>query len=182
MRDAASTPRDSAQGLQSPRIVLPDFRGRIGRPFRGRAQSSHPEVPCGPEAQRRNSLHLFLRALPGKSGKMHENSHLGSFAAVSRKALVFPALGQYTGRRSGGRVVEGTPLLRVQARKGLEGSNPFHSGYSVVEVNHGAVLLPAGKLTQPTGKVSSARCRTPRPHHRRASLWQSCADVHLVFS
>ena len=127
MRDAASTPRDSAQGLQSPRIVLPDFRGRIGRPFRGRAQSSHPEVPCGPEAQRRNSLHLFLRALPGKSGKMHENSHLGSFAAVSRKALVFPALGQYTGRRSGGRVVEGTPLLRVQARKGLEGSNPFHS-------------------------------------------------------
>lgn len=24
-------------------------------------------------------------------------------------------------------MVEGTPLLRVQARKGLEGSNPFHS-------------------------------------------------------
>ena len=33
----------------------------------------------------------------------------------------------YPPRRSGGRVVEGTPLLRVQAGNRLEGSNPFRS-------------------------------------------------------
>ena len=41
--------------------------------------------------------------------------------------LVFTFLPPYTGQRSGGRVVEGTPLLRVQAGNRLEGSNPFHS-------------------------------------------------------
>src|SRR5690606_21537036 len=35
--------------------------------------------------------------------------------------------GQYTGRRRRGRVVEGTPLLRVQTGNRLEGSNPFVS-------------------------------------------------------
>jgi hypothetical protein len=32
-------------------------------------------------------------------------------------------------------VVEGTPLLRVQARKGLEGSNPFVSAISLLPWN-----------------------------------------------
>lgn len=40
----------------------------------------------------------------------------------------------YTDRRRRGRVVEGTPLLRVQARKGLEGSNPFVSATSLFQV------------------------------------------------
>ena len=44
-----------------------------------------------------------------------------------KKALVTTPGHPYTGRRSGGRVVEGTPLLRVQAGNRLEGSNPFHS-------------------------------------------------------
>ena len=43
------------------------------------------------------------------------------------KALVTVHAHPYTGPRSGGRVVEGTPLLRVQAGNRLEGSNPFHS-------------------------------------------------------
>ena len=100
--------------------------GGSDAPFAG--ARSHPIPKCLAAPKRSGGTACPSScALIGKSGKMHENSHLGSFAAVSRKALVFPALGQYTGRRSGGRVVEGTPLLRVQARKGLEGSNPFHS-------------------------------------------------------
>ena len=50
-----------------------------------------------------------------------------TYAAGPKKPLVCPEDHKYTGRRRRGRVVEGTPLLRVQARKGLEGSNPFVS-------------------------------------------------------
>ena len=45
----------------------------------------------------------------------------------AKKPLVTPCARPYTDRRSGGRVVEGTPLLRVQAGNRLEGSNPFVS-------------------------------------------------------
>ena len=61
--------------------------------------------------------------------RINENSTLLRLSAT-KITLVVPALAAYTGRRSGGRVVEGTPLLRVQAGNRLEGSNPFRSATS----------------------------------------------------
>ena len=54
----------------------------------------------------------------------------------------------YTLRRRRGRVVEGTPLLRVQARKGLEGSNPFVSATYFFEV---AEYLASFAVLRPWG-------------------------------
>lgn len=45
--------------------------------------------------------------------------------------LCLSGLRGYTRQRRRGRVVEGTPLLRVQAGNRLEGSNPFVSAISL---------------------------------------------------
>ena len=58
------------------------------------------------------------RASPSVARPLHP---AGIFGLVSRLSP------PYTARRSCGRVVEGTPLLRVQTGNRLEGSNPFGS-------------------------------------------------------
>lgn len=67
----------------------------------------------------------------GSFGKTGENRLALSNPSSRRKALVSLALDPYTGRRRRGRVVEGTPLLRVQTGNRLEGSNPFVSATTI---------------------------------------------------
>ena len=66
------------------------------------------------------------KVLPSNSSK-GSHHHLDSRMGIRQKSLVFDILAQYTGQRRCGRVVEGTPLLRVQTGNRLEGSNPFVS-------------------------------------------------------
>lgn len=64
--------------------------------------------------------------------------------------LARPQSHRYCGRRSCGRVVEGTPLLRAQAGNRLEGSNPFGSATCTSqtrdEVTDGAFFLLVSKV------------------------------------
>ena len=64
---------------------------------------------------------------PFSSEKMKENNKFLVRGIVLEKGLVSLAFASYTAQRRRGRVVEGTPLLRVQAGNRLEGSNPFVS-------------------------------------------------------
>lgn len=61
---------------------------------------------------------------PGAELRFTPRAHLGR---SHENPLVSPFPAPYTGRRRRGRVVEGTPLLRVQTGNRLEGSNPFVS-------------------------------------------------------
>ena len=98
------------------------------------------QISVAHTAQSRGALHCACRTLGRRTRFARESSAVRemlretqqkqSFACGLRpqkNTLVLPALAAYTSRRSGGRVVEGTPLLRVQAGNRLEGSNPFRS-------------------------------------------------------
>ncbi len=72
-------------------------------------------------------------------------------------------------------MVEGTPLLRVQARKGLEGSNPFHSATCPRESVLPIRLWPDFSVVfegYAGGAVNRPRCQEPRKQSLRANiLW-----------
>ena len=63
-------------------------------------------------------------------------SPLPRFRSPNVFALSLSCPRGYTRRRRRGRVVEGTPLLRVQAGNRLEGSNPFVSATSHLRSVH----------------------------------------------
>src|SRR5690606_23037779 len=86
---------------------------------------------CGVSGRQAGGLPRGLRQTMQCSGRntLKTTAYRPGFATapVSQKALVSPPLAPYTGQRRRGRVVEGTPLLRVQTGNRLEGSNPFVS-------------------------------------------------------
>lgn len=90
----------------------------------GAAMRTSPERPA--RIMRENHVQPA-----GSFGKTGENRLALSNPSSRRKALVSLALDPYTGRRRRGRVVEGTPLLRVQTGNRLEGSNPFVSATTI---------------------------------------------------
>src|SRR5690606_13043868 len=86
---------------------------------------------CGVSGRQAGGLPRGLRQTVQCSGRntLKTTAYRPGFATapVGQKALVSPPLAPYTGQRRRGRVVEGTPLLRVQTGNRLEGSNPFVS-------------------------------------------------------